>query len=227
MKSIKSICKASFETEYNFTTFIQLPDGYGANPAKPWPAVLFLHGRDELGKEYDVLPDGGLRNFIAINSIPLVVIEPQCPADSEWVFQLDALAAFLGRMVKEYALDLDRIYLSGLSMGGFGAWHLGIRHPGLFAAVAPISGGTYPFLGYPEAVSALRDVPVWAFHGKDDDILPLSLTKVLVDELTKVGGKVRHTYYDNTGHNAWTQAYTDMEFYDWLLGQRRSSDQAR
>lgn len=221
MKAIKKVTNVEFTTKVDFSTFVYLPDDFSPDSCDKWPAILFLHGRAELGKEYSVLPDGGLHNFVEMNSFPLVVLEPQCPPDSEWVFELDSLAKFLSMMVSEYNLDPSRIYLTGLSMGGIGAWHLGIKYPDLFAAILPIAGGSYPFLGFPEAVARLKDVPVWAFHGLNDEILPVRLTQVLVDHLVRVNGDIRYTYYEDSGHDAWTKTYTNIEVYEWLLEKKR------
>lgn len=220
MEYIKQVTSIKIETGVELTNFIYLPEGY-EDSVKKFPTILFLHGKGEIGNDYDILPDGGLRAFVEQNALPFILLEPQCPPGSEWVFQLDALKAYLEGMVGRYRIDERRIYLTGLSMGAIGAWHLGIKFPSTFAAILPISGGAYPFLGFPEAAAALKDIPVWAFHGKDDDVLPIRLTQELVDVLRKCGGKVKYTYYENTGHDAWTRTYGDKEIYDWLLRQER------
>ncbi len=227
MNAIKQETRVKTETDVTFTNFVYLPDGYDASGDIARPAILFLHGKDETGKTFDILPDGGLHSFVDKNDLPFVIFEPQCPAESEWVFQLDALKTYLDKMVKQYGIDTNRIYLTGLSMGAIGAWHLAIRFPSAFAAIVPISGGTYPFLGYPDAVTRIKDVPVWAFHGEDDDVLPVALTRILVDTLIKSDGNVKYTYYENTGHDAWTRTYSSMDIYHWLLRQEKTTNEKR
>ncbi len=225
MNAIKQATHVKTETDVTFTNYVYLPDEYDADSNTDWPAIFFLHGKDEIGKVFDTLPDGGLHSFVEQNNLPFVILEPQCPAESEWVFQLDALMTYLEKMVDQYRIDTNRIYLTGLSMGAIGAWHLAIRYPSAFAAILPICGGTYPFLGYPDAVTRIKDVPVWAFHGKDDAVLPLQLTKILVDTLIQNGGNVKYTYYENTGHDAWTRTYSNMDIYHWLLHQEKKTNE--
>lgn len=223
MNAIKQETRVTIETDVAFTNFVYLPDDYDATADTNWPTILFLHGKDEIGLPFDILPDGGLHSFVERNSLPFIILEPQCPAGSEWVFQLDALMSFLEKMGEQYRIDASRIYLTGLSMGAIGAWHLAIRFPSAFAAIVPISGGTYPFLGFPDAVARIKDVPIWTFHGTDDDVLPIALTKLLVDTLIKNGGNVTNTYYENTGHDAWTRTYSNGEIYRWLLKQTKNT----
>ena len=227
MNAIKQATQVKTETDVTLTNYVYLPDEYDADSNTDWPAIFFLHGKDEIGKVFDILPDGGLHSFVEKNDLPFIILEPQCPAGSEWVFQLDALMSFLEKMGEHYRIDTDRIYLTGLSMGAIGAWHLAIRFPTAFAAVVPISGGTYPFLGYPDAVARIKDVPVWTFHGADDPVLPIALTKILVDTLKRNGGDITYTYYENTGHDAWTRTYSNGEIYQWLLHQEKNTNEKR
>jgi len=223
MESTRRTITIRTEKVVEFPCLVYLPEGYEARAEKRWPVILYLHGKDERGSDCAVLKESGLPKYIEGHPIPCIVVAPQCPSDSEWIFHLDSLAALTGDIIGGYRADRSRVYLTGLSMGAIGAWHLGIAYPELFAAIIPISGGTYPFLGYPEAVTKAKDVPIWAFHGMDDPVLPIRLTQVLVDELAKAGGRIRYTYYENTGHDAWTRTYENPEVYDWLLQHSRGA----
>lgn len=217
MQSLSKHFTITTEVKTDFPCLVYLPEDYDARGGEFWPIILYLHGKDERGADCARLSKSGLPKYIESNPIPFIVVAPQCPSDSEWVFHLDSLTQLIERVMGEYRVDPSRVYLTGLSMGGIGSWHLGIAYPEMFAAILPISGGTYPFLGYPEAVTRVKDVPIWAFHGIDDDVLPIRLTQVLVDALVKAGGNIRYTYYENTGHDAWTRTYANPEVYDWLL----------
>ena len=200
-----------------------LPDGYGAEPERTWPLILFLHGAGERGDDLTLLRKHGLAKVLEERQdLPLICVSPQCPADNWWSDHIDALDALLNEMTSAYAVDLDRIYLTGLSMGGYGAWHLAVTYPGRFAAVVPIcGGGPWPY-GFPERVCVLKDTPVWAFHGAKDDVVPLRESEVLVQALKGCGGEVRFTVYPDAAHDSWTQTYDDPELYAWLLAHKRS-----
>lgn len=135
--------------------------------------------------------------------------------------ELDALHALIVDVVKSYAIDRSRIYLTGLSMGGYGAWHLAEAYPHLFAAIIPICGGTRPMIGFPERIKVLKDTPIWIFHGVKDDVVPLKNSQDLVDVLIKHGGKVKFTIYPDAGHDSWTRTYENLDVFAWLMTQKR------
>ena len=145
---------------------------------------------------------------------PFVVISPQCPQDTWWV--PPALEAFIDSIQRRYRIDSARIYVTGLSMGGFGTWELAERHPERYAAVIPICGG-----GDTSRADHLRNLPVWAFHGAQDDVVPLSGSKDMIDAIKAAGGNPRFTIYPQAGHDSWTETYANDEIYSWLLQQRR------
>jgi len=128
-----------------------------------------------------------------------------------------ALAALLDEIEGSYAVDPNRIYVTGLSMGGIGTWHLATAYPQRFAAIAPICG-----YGNPSTVCAIRHLPVWAFHGADDEMVPLERGQATVDALRACGGNVMFTVYPGVGHDSWTQTYANPQLYTWLLQQRRT-----
>lgn len=201
---------------------LYLPPGYGSDPAERWPLILFLHGMGERGDDLQMVKKHGIPRLVEEDpQFPFVVISPQCPTDSVWTAELGALEALLDYALQEYAIDPDRVYLTGLSMGGYGTWHLATEAPDRFAAVAPVCGGGLAQLGFPGKVAALREVPVWAFHGADDEVVPLEESEKMVQELEAAGGEARLTVYPECGHNSWDETYSNPELYRWFLSHRR------
>ena len=151
-----------------------------------------------------------------------MAVSPQCPAGRYWTELVEPLEALAEHALATLPVDPDRFYLTGISMGGFGTWHLAVRRPDLVAAAVPVCGGGQRSAGFPAMVAALRDVPVWAFHGALDRVVPARESQVLVDELRRRGGIVRFTLYPDLAHDSWTRTYADPELYAWMLQQRRA-----
>ncbi len=199
---------------------LHLPPDYARKGR--FPLILFLHGSGERGSNLAQVKKHGIPKVIEHwPDFPFIVVSPQCPEHSTWLMQADALLLLLDHVMKRYAVDPSRVYLTGLSMGGYGAWYLGSEHPERFAAVAPVCGGFNPLLGYPERVCGLRYTPVWAFHGAKDRIVPPSESRILVRKLRRCGGNVRLTIYPGLGHDCWTQTYANPKLYAWLSQQVR------
>jgi predicted peptidase len=192
---------------------LYLPSDY-ATPGTRWPLVLFLHGAGERGSDLALLDRTGLTKLAAERSLPFVLVAPQ--VSSEEIWSTPALATLLDRLVSQLSIDLDRVYLTGLSMGGFGAWDLATTQPERFAALVSISGG-----GNPVSACRLRHVPVWLVHGQQDDVIPVEESELLARRLQTCGGRVRLTVYPDAGHDAWSRTYGDPAFFEWLLAQRR------
>lgn len=196
------------ETNVNYLLF--LPDKYNKEK-KDWPLILFLHGSGERGSVIDSVKKHGPPKIVEqVPDFPFIVLSPQCPKEQQW--SNDILIPLLDEIVKKYRVDEKRIYLTGLSMGGFGTWALAIQYPHRFAAIAPICGG-----GDTSKVCVLKNVPTWVFHGAKDQTVPISRSQEMVDALKKCGGKVRFTVYPDAGHDAWTKTYGNPEFYKWFL----------
>jgi predicted peptidase len=146
-----------------------------------------------------------------------IIVSPQCPNDIWWPEQTDVLISLFDDIETKYRVDTDRIYLTGLSMGGFGTWSLTERYPQRFAAIAPICGG-----GERYAANRLKDVPVWAFHGAKDNVVPVARSQEMVDAVKKAGGDAKLTIYPEAEHDSWTQTYDNPQLYEWLLSHRIS-----
>lgn len=202
---------------------LHLPPGYGDDPQQRWPMILFLHGSGQRGTDVEQVKKHGMPKLVEQQpDFPAIVVSPQCPPESNWIWQLEALDALFDEITTSYAVDLDRVYLTGLSMGGFGTWHYAARHPERFAAVVPICGGGDWYAGFPEKACVLKHVPLWVFHGADDEVVLPSESQELVDALQACGGNVRFTLYPGVGHNSWDLAYAEPDLLPWLFAQARS-----
>jgi predicted peptidase len=210
------------------------------DPSKRWPVVLFLHGAGERGT--DGLRSTQIGAGAAIRSsperVPAIVVFPQAPSDSRWLGEpADAAMAALEKSIIEFHGDRSRLYLTGLSMGGYGTWHLALAHPDLFAALVVVCGGLLPHetatsvrqspltIGqddpYAFTAHALRRLPIRIFHGDADPIIPVVESRRMAENLTREGADVAYVEYPGVGHNAWERAFGDAGIWEWLLRQRR------
>jgi len=188
-----------------------LPDDYARFKVKRWPLILFLHGAGERGTNIALVKTHGIPKFLDQRpDFSFIVVSPQCPMDRFW--ENDMLSSLLDEIEEKYRVDRNREYVTGLSMGGFGTWALATEYPHRFAAIAPICGGGNPYL-----VPRIRHLPIWAFHGAKDRVVPIRLTRELVQALRKCGGNVRFTVYRNAEHDSWTRTYENPRLYEWFL----------
>ena len=193
---------------------LYLPKDYDQKAA--WPLVLFLHGSGEHGDDLELVKQQGLPKLIeAGQQFPFIVVSPQCPNGESW--ELFELMALLDDIGEKYKVDQDRIYLTGLSMGGFGTWALAAHAPNRFAAIAPICGG-----GDPSRTKRIAHIPAWVFHGAKDREVSVAMSQKMVEALKKNGGNVKFTIYPKAGHDAWTETYANPQLYEWLLQQKRT-----
>ncbi|MFL6261027.1 MAG: prolyl oligopeptidase family serine peptidase [Thermoanaerobaculia bacterium] len=199
----------SFSLRY----LLYLPEGY-KTILKSWPLVLYLHGSGERGTDLKALERQGLPKLAAGRSFPFILVAPQLPEGEVW--SAEVLTYLLDELESTLWIDSNRIYLTGISMGAFGAWDLAIATPDRFAALLVISGG-----GNPVEVCRLKDVPVWIVHGLQDDVIPVSWSEALGQRLERCGGNVKVTIYPDAGHDAWSRAYADPDVLEWLLAQWR------
>ena len=199
---------------------LYLPDDYHEEPERMWPLLVFLHGWGESGDDLELLKRHGVPKLIERSSaIPFVTVSPQAPEGIEWQELTALLAEFVNEAATELNIDRGRIYLTGLSTGGTGAWALAVDNPTLFAAVVPMAADAPDVERFMERVADLRDVPIWVVHGAKDDIYPLEIANSIVDRLRSAGCNVRFTIYQDAGHVCWEETYDSSEFYEWLLDQ--------
>src|SRR5437667_2706635 len=222
-------------TLYRYQVFVPRRTDRGARP----PIILSLHGAGERGMAAHLRTMVGLGPVVRgrADSFPAVVVMPQAPSDSVWS-GAPARAAMqaLDAALLEFRGDSARVYLTGLSMGGYGTWQLALEYPGRFAALVPVCGG----IRSPSALASIRvagvpadaadpyayvaarlaDTPVWLFHGEADGAVPVSESRSMAQALRQASGDVRYTEYAGVGHNSWESAYNEPELWRWLFAQR-------
>jgi predicted peptidase len=200
------------------------PAAFARQPGRRWPLIVFLHGGGERGDDPQLLKAQPLPKTLAgPATFPAIVFSPQLPLRlTFWSDMIEPVDVLLRRLEARYAVDKRRVYLTGLSTGGFGTWEYGLRHPRRFAALVPIAGGYDGSSAVPAGICALRNVPIWAFHGALDTIIPPDRSAVLVRALRACGSKVvRFTLYAGVDHfGSWPRAYADPALWRWLFAQR-------
>jgi predicted peptidase len=208
------------------------PDNY--DPQQKYPLVLFLHGAGECGKDNEKQLVHGVAEFAKKESRkkhPCFLVAPQCPnmklGWSDFRSKTSALSkeqSEPGRLAvelvesiqREYSIDPNRLYITGLSMGGFGTWDIITRHPDMFAAAVPICGG-----GDPTNAEKIAKLPIWVFHGAVDNIVKPERSREMVEAIKKAGGEAKYTEYPKVGHNSWVKAYQDADMHAWLFAQKK------
>jgi predicted peptidase len=199
---------------------VALPSTYSQDPAQRWPLLLFLHGRGERGNDMAVLRKHGLPKVVdAWTDTPFIAVSPQCPETANWEELTETLAALLDDLIATYAVDTQRVYLTGLSMGGRGGWRLAVRYPDRFAALALICGRIPDLPDFFERLPLLKTTPIWVFHGAKDPVVPIENSDKIVAALEAMGGNVRYTLYPEALHDSWTATYNNPELFTWLLQQ--------
>lgn len=215
------VTEGSFRKEITQTVegryLVHLPQGYDATPGKRWPLILFLHGAGERGSDPGTLKGLGPLRYAAENpAAPFIILAPICPSHQSW--SVATLNALLDHILETHRADADRVYLTGFSMGGHGSWELGIANPERFAAIAPLCGRNIPLLGF-----RLWQMPLWVFHGEQDDVVPVQFSKDMAASLESMGNKqIKLTLYPDFGHDIWTFTYLKPELYEWFLQHKRS-----
>lgn len=196
---------------------LYLPPNY--TTMSKWPLVVYLHGSAARGYDLELVQREWLPNqIIQGKQFNFILVSPQCPA----IFlgwSPECVIGLIEHLSQTLSVDRDRVYLTGYSMGGYGVWATAINDPGRFAAVAPLCGG-----GDTVEAERLKNMPIWAFHGEKDDIVPLETGQAMVDAVKKCGGYVKFTVYPGVGHNISSASYMDEHFLEWLLAQRRRAN---
>lgn len=213
--SFKKIANPKGITDY----VLQIPASYNDKKTTKWPVIIFLHGIGERGNDLNKVKNAGLAAIAGKNKdFPYIVISPQCKAEknNDWWNNAN-LNVLYDEVLKLYNVDPSRIYLTGLSMGGYGAWAWAQGNPDKFAAVVPICGG-----GEPGNACVLKNKPIWVFHNADDGTVNVSNSRAMVDALKKCGSSVmKYTENPTGGHDAWTKAYSDPALFTWLGAQKK------
>jgi predicted peptidase len=204
---------------------------------KKYSLILFLHGAGERGDDNAATLRHGAKDLANPQTrakYPAYVVIPQCPTGKKWSEvdwskesselpqdpsdPMQSIKELIDDMVENAGVDRNRIYITGLSMGGYGTWDAIARYPGFFAAAAPICGG-----GDPKTVGKFKSLPIWCFHGAKDPVVKVVRSREMIEALQKVGSNVKYTEYPDAQHDSWTQTYSNPELLDWMFAQRRES----
>jgi len=204
--------------EITLKYLLYTPEDYGKDAQKKWPLMLFLHGSGESGDDLQKVKTHGPPKLISQGkAFPFIVVSPQCP-DARHGWDPEALNLLLDDVIAHYSVDEDHVYLTGLSMGGYGTWALASQSPQRFAGIAPICGG-----GNPRSMARrLRNMPIWVFHGGKDPTVPIKEAQDMVDALKALGSDVKFTVYPDAGHDSWTVTYDNPDLYTWFLEHKRA-----
>lgn len=211
----------SLESHY----WLFLPRNYESDKTNRWPLMLFLHGAGERGTNLAAVKIHGPPKIVRSQpDFPFILVSPQCPADQRW--DTDVLSGLLDDVIQQHRVDTNRVYVTGLSMGGYGTWALATAEPDRFAAIAPVcGGGNVVDLLLPSRANgrALKKLSVWAFHGAQDTIVKPAESERMVAAFKQLGNEnVKLTMYPEAGHDSWTETYANPELYKWMLQQKRS-----
>ena len=197
-----------------------LPERYAqASAEKPMPLIIYLHGSSRRGRDVEEVKANGLAPLMdERDDFEFVVASPQALSKYPWqgCWRPDDLVLLLDHLLANYHIDPKRVYLTGLSMGGYGTWATIGKHPDRFAAAAPICGGD------PSWAKAIGKLPVWAFHGDADGVVPVERSRELVDAIAAAEGDAKLTVYPGVGHDSYTRTYANPKLYEWFLSNPRS-----
>lgn len=206
-------------TTQNGVTFpylLSTPDNYDPT-VESLPLIVFLHGAGERGTNPEKVKVHGIPKYFDESSpFRVVTLSPQCAEDRIWNTQAYEVKELIDRIVEEYNIDQKAISLTGLSMGGYGTWEMGMSFPGFFAALAPICGG-----GTSWRAGLLKDTPIRTFHGSDDQSVPIAQTLEMYNAVRACGGNIEITVYSGVGHDSWVNAYEQSDLIEWLAKARK------
>ena len=233
----EEIFKERIVSKFNYAYRVFIPESWDGRVS--WPVILFLHGKRERGEDNSSQTEVGLGRILKENSrglpIPAIVVFPQCSENEWWTdsFVQRKVLAALFQAVKEFNGDTSKIYLTGISMGGYGVWSMAANYPNIFAAIAPVCGGIRSHREIP-AVSVgdsadpyravaekIKHIPVYIFHGRQDKVIPFSESLKMERALRKLGGRVSFNEYTFSGHDVWDSAYASENFNFWMMRQRK------
>ncbi|UYQ93460.1 hypothetical protein MKQ68_25680 [Chitinophaga horti] len=215
--SVKTLTNPSKAGGINPQYLLYTASTYNTHTSSKWPVIIFLHGVGERGSNINQIRNVGLPRKIGNQTdFMFLVVAPQCKANTWW--DIPSLNALYAEIIARYNVDPKRIYLTGLSMGGYGTWDWAMLNPEKFAAVAPICGGA----DYLDKVANMKNVPTWTFHNVDDPTVGVENTREIVAKLRGAGNtRVKYTENPTGGHDAWTKAYANADLYSWFKSYRK------
>jgi predicted peptidase len=200
-----------------------LPKNYKTDTLKKWPLIIYLHGGSDRGNDLNKLYSSGIPDQIFRGrEFPFIIISPQCPEHIRWSTD-NWFENFFEEVTGRYRIDTNRVYLTGFSLGGSGTWYLAAKYPDKFAAIAPISGFTSHMDFIDDNIDKLSNIPIWAFHGKIDNVVPFEETERIIIKLTGKNNELKFTIEPGVGHWIHWLIYPNQELYDWFLKHDKQS----
>lgn len=203
------------DAHYHYLPY--MPKDYNTDTLKKWPLIIYLHGGSDRGTDLNKLYASGIPDQIYRGrEFPFIIISPQCPEHIRWSTD-DWFENFYKKVTAKYRIDTNRVYLTGLSLGGSGTWYLAVKYPDKFAAIAPMSGFTSHIDYIDENIDRLVDMPIWAFHGKIDNVVPFEETERMINKLEGKNKDLKFSIEPEVGHWIHWLVYPNQELYDWFL----------
>lgn len=206
---------------------LYLPHDYFKNKQNKYPLIIFLHGAGNQGSYLGLVKRLPLPKMLdQKKDFPFIVISPQYELSKEYVLEnglsIENFQEFYNHIINKYKIDINRVYLTGLSFGGYLTWNIAINYPDKFAAIAPICGfgvleNLYKYADLPKNLNKIKNIPIWVFHGAKDSMVPIKQSEIIVNELKKYRSNVKFTIYPDLDHDCWTKTYNNQELYDWFL----------
>jgi predicted peptidase len=197
--------------------YLYYPEGYEKKKDEDFGLLLFLHGGGESGDNLGAIKKNGPPKLLVEGKqFPFLILAPQNPHKRKW-WNVRAVMQLLDSVVQNNRVDPDRLYLTGLSRGGSAAWEIAVQYPDTFAAMAVVCG----MAPTPYASWINKEMPIWVFHGTEDQSIPFSESEAMVAKLKQMNYPVRFTVYEGVGHNSWEEAYTTEALYTWFMEQRK------
>lgn len=210
----KGFKKEESSLKYILTT----PSNY--DKSEKLPLMVFLHGAGERGEDLNALKRYCIPKLFTQNQdydgLRVITLSPLCPQERTWYDYKWEVISLIDEIASEYNVERDQISLSGISMGGFGAWEIALQAPDMFSAIAPICGGGMNWRGW-----YVRNIPIRVYHGRRDDIVPISQSEAMVNSVRLQGGNVEFTVFDDLGHCCWDRAFEETDLIKWLANSKK------
>ncbi len=209
---------SQIKTKANYSYLLYLPRDCSKQTNK-YPLVIYLHGASQRGNDLNKLKGYGLPYLIEKGqNFDFIIASPQCPDDKYWTLE-DWFDSLYLDLITKYKIDSTRVYVTGISMGGYGVYGVGMDYPDKFAALIPLCGGCFD--SDTSRICNLKNTPIWAFHGTADTIIPISETERIVNALKKCNGNIKYTRLENEGHHLQFLYEKNPEIYEWMLKQKK------
>lgn len=205
----------------DYDYLVYLPKDYSGQ-TRNYPLVIYLHGGSHKGNDLNKLKEYGLPYLVDQgNDFDFIVVSPQCPDNKYWSSD-NWFEPLYEKIIAKYRINPDKVYLTGISMGGYGTYIVAMDHPDKFAAIVPLCGGCND--SDTTRICNLKNIPIWAFHGTTDNLITITETERIVNTLDKCEGKIKFTKLEGEGHGIQYLYEKHPQIYEWMLKQSRSNN---